>query len=133
MKGTSNPLAKLNEFGNVTVSMESSNQADLSICGNDMGYVTLPEGPSFNINIETDAAGFKRLQEALKNTEQREEDRTIREINTMHEVLNTEGKTIQEKADNYIEKKEKAMNNKVEECLKKKKRKAIPHYRIKYR
>lgn len=127
----------MHTLGAEVSSLTMENEApDITISHEDVPYLKLPfpYEPKFTLNIETNREGLERLQNALKEVPRSEKSELEHELKTMHEVNECEGRNIKEKAENYIKKKEKAMNNKVEECLKKKsKKKAIPHYQIKYR
>lgn len=99
------PLAVLESYGATSISVEN-NKPDLIVNSDDLGYVRLPEGPKFNINIETDSEGLQRLQKALKEEPRSEENQLKHDLKTIHSINECEGNGFVEKAENYLKKKE---------------------------
>lgn len=104
--GNATALNQLSKYGNVTVIKEENSCPDLTVNGRDLGFVKLPEGPNYSINIETDASGLKRLQEALKETTVSEAEIDKNMLKTMHDVKACKGETMADKVKSYLKKKD---------------------------
>lgn len=103
------PLAVLESYGATSISVEN-NHPDLIVDSDDLGYVRIPEGPKFNINIETDSDGLKRLQKALKEEPRSEKSQLQHDLKTIHAINECEGNGFIEKSENYLAKKEMQAN-----------------------
>lgn len=103
------PLAVLESYGATSISVEN-NHPDLIVNGDDLGYVRIPEGPKFNINIETDSEGLQRLQKALKEEPRSEGAQLKHDLKTIHSINECEGNGFIEKSENFLAKKEMQAN-----------------------
>ena len=95
------------------------------ITGDDLPYACLPDNGTYDVNLKLDAAGLEELKKALKENKKSPKDMTQEEllndskkqIKKVHEIWESEGKTLTEKADNYINKKEKEVKEKITRLL----------------
>ena len=95
----------LKRHGVTQITAQTDNTPDYTLGGS---YVGLGFGPTkYNVSLELDEAGLARFSDALA-TQENLDDMTEfkRELATMHGVTASEGATIQEKIDNYLEKTE---------------------------
>ena len=96
-----NDLENLKEYGvqSITVGHSCCDGSITGISGDEFGALRIPSGPNYNIELNVDKAGLKRLQDALKATPMKPED----ELNVMHAVNDCNGENISAKIDKYFE------------------------------
>ena len=70
-------------------------------------------GTKYEVSFELDAPGLDNLQTALRGIEPKDDMMELKaELATMHGVKNTPGATLNEKIDNYLDKKSKKVRKK---------------------
>jgi hypothetical protein len=121
----------LKQFGLQSITVEQPyNDSITSLSGDEFGALRIPSGPNYNIELNVDSAGLKRLQEALKGEPRKPEEELKHELKVMHAVNDCEGDDIHEKIDNYFEK----VDSKAKPCeLKNNKAVTSDRYKIKHR
>lgn len=119
----------LKKWGIDSISVWNPELTYTSISGDELGAIKLPTGPEYHLELNLDSVGFNKLKDALREAPMTENERDLRDINTVHKVLNTEGKTFLEKADNYL----KNIDEKVDKMQKEYAQKKIKRYKIVHR
>lgn len=106
-------LLKLKECGVESISVDYPSCGDLaSINGDEFNALRISDGPNYNIRLNVDSTGLKRLQNALKNEPRKPEDELKHELNVMHKVNEFEGVNVREKIDKYFDN----VDNKAKAC-----------------
>ena len=100
-----NDLENLKEYGVQSITVEHSccDGSITGISGDEFGALRIPSGPNYNIELNVNKAGLKRLQDALKATHRKPEDELKHELNVMHAVNDCNGENISAKIDKYFE------------------------------
>ena len=99
-----NDLENLKEYGVQSITVENSCCDSITgLSGDEFGALRIPSGPNYNIELNVDKAGLKRLQDALKATPRKPEDELKHELNVMHAVNDCNGENISAKIDKYFE------------------------------
>ena len=99
-----NDLENFREYGISSITVERSDYNSLTaIDSDDFGALRVGDEPKYNIELNVDSAGLRRLQDALKKEPRKPEDELKHELNVMHKVNEFEGTSISEKIDKYFD------------------------------
>ena len=124
-------LGNLKEYGVQSITVENSCCGSITgLSGDEFGVLRIPSGPNYNIELNVDADGLKRLQDALKKEPRKPEDELKHELNVMHMVNACDGESINEKIGKYFE----CVDSKAKVCeLKNNGGLSMGRYKIKHR
>ena len=96
-------LENLRSYGIESITVENPSM-NLAVTGDEFGALRIDNGPNYNIELNLNSDGLKRLQDALAKEPRKPEDELRHELQVMHNVNDCKGKTINEKIDRYFEK-----------------------------
>lgn len=118
------------EIKSVTV---ESIAPDIWLNGDDLPFLTIPQGQTYTVELSMDGEGVARLQKALGEIPRTEKEQDLHDIKTMHEVMACPGKMVKDKIDSYLDKKTEEVNNKAKAQQAKKNKNAPKCSEARYR